>query len=76
MQSDRMPRREDTEFILHFLVSDVEREGERGTHLSGGVDDVEIKFLSFVFDDFLERILYRWVVRVDKVGVDELYGQR
>ena len=75
MQSDRMPRREDTEFILRTTRQRGRRGGREETDLSSGVDDVEIEFLSFVFDDFLERILYRWIVRVHKMGIDELYGQ-
>lgn len=70
-----MPRGEDTKLVLSYRVSiRYEREGG-GTHLAGGIDNVEIEFLSLVFHDFLERILYRGIVRVDEMGVDELHGE-
>lgn len=54
---------------------DRDRKCERA-YLSSGIDYVQIEFLPLVLDHLLERILDRRVIRVDKVRIDKLHGQR
>jgi hypothetical protein len=46
--------------------------GVRETHLSSGIDDVEVEVLALVLDDLLERVLDGRVVGIYEMRVDEL----
>ena len=46
-----------------------------GSHLSSGVDDFRCIFLALVFDDFAKGVLDCWVVALNEMPVDELYGE-
>lgn len=62
--------------INQWISIDMAKRFRRiGTHLAGGVNDVEMEVLTLVLDDLLERVLDGRVVGIDEMRVDELDGE-